>query len=338
MSRSVLPPGSHLSRISRAGRLTAAIITVAAVTAGCVVPAPEPPSDAVSGFALPLPGHASAVPAEPAPPEVQMCPTSLLPMALPAPRQMPFGSTMATIVSRGKLVVGLDIGSNLLSFREPITGVINGFDVGIAREIATAMLGSPDAITFRILGDDQRISALQDGSVDLVVKTMSATCDRAQQVAFSATYFIAQQRILSPRGSNINTVTDLSGRRVCAVRGTTSMQRLRRQIPSANLIAVDSWSDCLVMLQQSQADALSTDDAVLAGLAAQDPNLTITGPSMGADYYAVGINKNNTDLVRFVNAVLFQMSQDGSWMRLYQQWFGDTLGPVWSAPAAQYRD
>lgn len=335
-----IQPGRNRAGGNRQRRTLAPIVlaAVAALTAGCVVPAPAPPSDAVTNFHMPLPGRASVVPqSDPIPPEVRMCPESLFPTPLPEPGQMPEGSTMARIVARGRVVVGLDIGSNLLSFREPVTGTINGFDVAIAREVAAAMFGSSDALTFRILTSDQRVSALENGTVDMVIKSMSATCERAKKVAFSATYFIAQQRILASRGAAINTVADLSGRRVCEARGTTSLQRVRRQVPSAQVISVDSWSDCLVMLQQSQADAISTDDAILAGLADQDPNLTITGPSMGQEFYAVGINKSQPDLVRFVNAVLFRMSQDGTWLRLYQQWFGGALGPVWSAPAAQYR-
>lgn len=312
-------------------------VSIALVTSGCVVSAPEAPGDAVTEFAQPVPGSATVVPADtPLPGDVSMCPGTLSPTGMPAPGQMPPDTTMATILDRGRLVVGIDIGSNLLSFRDPKTGDIKGFDADIAHQIAAAIFGDPNRVHFRILSTADRQQALLDGTVDVVVKTMSATCERAKSVAFSATYFIAQQRILAPRGAPINTVGDLSGRRVCEVRGTTSLDRVRRLVPSATVLAADSWSDCLVMLQQQQVDAISTDDAILAGLEEQDPNLTVTGPSMGLEYYAVGVGKNRPDLVRFINGVLLRMAFDGTWMRLYNQWFAPTLGSVWSAPAAQY--
>ncbi|WP_248489652.1 transporter substrate-binding domain-containing protein [Tsukamurella sp. PLM1] len=311
-------------------------VTVTLATAGCVVSAPEAPGDAVTSFPQPIPGSGTVVPADTLPGEVAMCPGTPSPSALPTPGRMPAGTTMASILDRGRLIVGIDIGSNLLSFRDPITGEIKGFDADVAHQIAAAIFGDPNRIHFRILSTAERQRALEEGTVDVVVKTMSATCERAESVAFSATYFIAQQRILAPRGAPINTVGDLSGRRVCEVRGTTSLDRVRRLVPSAVVIAADSWSDCLVMLQQSQVDAVSTDDAILAGLEQQDPNLTVTGPSMGLEYYAVGVGKNNTDLVRFINGVLLRMAFDGTWMRLYNQWFAPSLGQVWSAPAAQY--
>ncbi|WP_082789288.1 glutamate ABC transporter substrate-binding protein [Tsukamurella pseudospumae] len=310
---------------------------VALASTGCVVSAPEAPGDAVTAYSQPVPGSGSVVPTDaPIPAEVSMCPGTLAPSGLPPAGQMVPGTTMATIHDRGRLIVGIDIGSNLLSFRDPITGEIKGFDADIAHQIAAAIFGDPNRIHFRILSTADRQKALEDGTVDIVVKTMSATCDRARTVAFSATYFIAQQRILAPRGAPINTVGDLSGRRVCEVRGTTSLDRVRRLVPSASVVAADSWSDCLVMLQQSQVDAVSTDDAILAGLGQQDPNLTLTGPSMGLEYYAVGIGKNRPDLVRFINGVLLRMAFDGTWMRLYNQWFAPSLGQVWSAPAARY--
>ncbi|WP_343929850.1 glutamate ABC transporter substrate-binding protein [Tsukamurella strandjordii] len=312
-------------------------LSVTLATSACVVSAPEAPGDAVTSFPQPMPGSGTVVPPDtPLPAEVAMCPGTPSPSSLPPAGQMVPGTTMADIFDRGRLVVGIDIGSNLLSFRDPITGEIKGFDADIAHQIAAAIFGDPNRVHFRILSTAERQQALIDGTVDVVVKTMSATCDRAKQVAFSATYFIAQQRILAPRGAPINTVGDLSGRRVCEVRGTTSLDRVRRLVPSATVIAADSWSDCLVMLQQQQVDAVSTDDAILAGLEDQDPNLTVTGPSMGLEYYAVGVGKNRTDLVRFINGVLLRMAFDGTWMRLYNQWFTPTLGQVWSAPAAQY--
>ena len=98
-----------------------------------------------------------------------------------------------------------------------------------------------------------------------------------------------------------------------------------------------TWTDCLVMLQQGQVDAISTDDAVLAGLAAQDPNVEVVGPSMGVEPYGVGIKKENSDLVRFVNGVLEQMRDDGTWERLYDARLR-SLGPSPGPPTARYED
>ena len=244
---------------------------------------------------------------------------------------------MAAIAERGRLIVGVDQNTYLFGFRNPATGQLEGFDIDIAREIARAIFGDPDRIDLRVREADQRVPALTSGQVDLVVRTFSITCERKEEVAFSTTYFVANQRILVLKGSGIESAADLAGKRVCAVRGTTSLPALSGLVPRPSVFAVNNWTDCLVMLQQAQVDAISTDDAVLWGLKKQDPNVDLVGESIGLEPYGIGINKDNTDLVRFVNGVLAEMRADGTWQRLYDKWlieFAPSPGP----PIARYQD
>jgi len=103
------------------------------------------------------------------------------------------------------------------------------------------------------------------------------------------------------------------------------------------VLAVSNWTDCLVMLQQGQADAISTDDAVLWGLKMQDPNVDVVGPSMEREPYGVGVKKESSDLVRFVNGVLAQMRADGTWERLYDKWLLE-MAPSPGPPTPRYED
>ena len=255
----------------------------------------------------------------------------------PFPDQEQAADAVANIKARGRLIVGLDIGSNLFSFRDPITGEITGFDVDIAGEVARDIFGTPSQVEYRILSSADRISALQNNQVDIVVKTMSITCERKKLVNFSTVYFVANQRILAPRDSTITQASDLSGKRVCAVKGTTSLQRIQEISPSPIVIQVVTWADCLVALQQRQVDAVSTDDSILAGLVAQDPYLHIVGPSMNVEPYGIGINLANTGLVRFVNGTLERIRRDGTWSTLYRKWL-TVLGPPPAPPVPRYSD
>lgn len=244
---------------------------------------------------------------------------------------------MATIRKRGRLIVGLDIGSNLFSFRDPITGEITGFDVDIAGEVARDIFGTPSQVEYRILSSAERIAALQKSEVDIVVKTMSITCSRRQLVNFSTVYLVANQRLLVPRDSAIRQAADLSGKRVCVAQGTTSLRRIRSITPAPIIVSVVNWADCLVALQQRQVDAVSTDDSILAGLMSQDPYLHIVGPSMDEEPYGIGINLENTGLVRFVNGTLDRIRRDGTWNTLYRKWL-TVLGPAPLPPAPRYSD
>ena len=320
----------------------AALLAAVLACAGCgSAPAPdavpaarytEPPWPAKATVAAPAPLTASSVPgcADPT--------RSLRPDPAAAT-----GPNVAAIRARGRLIVGLDTGSNLFSFRDTVSGAIQGFDADMAREVAREVFGDPERIEYRILGSADREVALQRRSVDIVVKTMSITCDRRQRVAFSTKYFQAGQRILVMRGGApgqdvplIRDISGLAGRRVCVVSGTTSLTHIREQQPAALIITVTSWADCLVVLQQRQVDAISTDDAILAGLAAQDPHLEIVGPPISSESYGIGINKDSPDMVRLVNQALARVRADGTWNRSYVRWLQPVLGPSSGPPSPSY--
>jgi polar amino acid transport system substrate-binding protein len=166
---------------------------------------------------------------------------------------------------------------------------------------------------------------------------MTITCERKKLVNFSTVYLTANQRILAPRDSPIRGSADLSGKRVCVAKGTTSLQRIQEITPPPLIVGVVTWADCLVALQQRQVDAVSTDDSILAGLVSQDPYLQIVGSSLNAEPYGIGVNLKNTGLVRFVNGTLERLRRDGTWNTLYRKWL-TVLGPAPSPPVARYSD
>lgn len=262
---------------------------------------------------------------------------SLRPGPLPEPGAMPAGSTMAAIAERGRLIVGVDQNQYLFGYRNPFTGQLEGFDIDIARQLARAIFGDPDRIQFRVVAGSEREAVLQSGDVDVVVRTYSINCERKSKVAFSTVYFYADQKILVRRDSEIRSAADLSGKRACAVSGTTSAAKLYGLDPRPTVLGAPTWTDCLVMLQQGQIDAIGTDGVVLAGLAAQDPNVVVVGPNISVEPYGVGVKKENVDLVRFVNGVLERMRDNGTWEALYNahlRSFGPSPGP----PSARYQD
>lgn len=257
------------------------------------------------------------------------------PATMPEPGRMPPGSTMERIAARGRLVVGTDIGSNPLSFRDPISGDIEGFDVDVAHWISAAIFGRV-LIEYRILSTGDRIRALRDGVVDIVVKSMSITCERREEVDFSVPYYVASQRILVYRNSGIESVAGLAHKTVCTTQNATSITRVQRRVPTAKVVTTNTWADCLVMMQQGQVDSIAGDEPLLSGIAAQDPWVRIVGDPIGTEYYGVGIPLGEGDMVRFVNGVLAERRSDGAWQRSYDEWLSQ-LGPA-TVPPIAYRE
>lgn len=319
-------------------RVATAVCALALALAGCGSSSAPPPSVAIPPVDA-QPSGAQEVTTTPGAANTDCGDreASLRPGPLPAPGAMPPGSTMAAIAERGRLIVGVDQNTNLFGYRNPATGQLEGFDIDVAREIARSIFGDPDHIDLRVVEAGQREDALRSGEVDVVVRTYSITCERKKLVAFSTTYFNAKQKILAVKGSGIDSAAALAGKRVCAAKGTTSLKALLALESKPTVVAVTSWTDCLVMLQQGQVDAISTDDSVLAGLKKQDPNVEVVGESIAVEPYGVGIKLENDDLVRFVNGVLDEMRADGTWNALYDKDLRD-LGPSPGPPMPRYQE
>ena len=256
---------------------------------------------------------------------------------LPSPNDLPAGSTMAQIKKRGRLIAGVSADTYLLGSRNPLNGRIEGFDIDMVKAVAKAIFGDENKYQLRVITAAQRIPALQNGDVDLVARNMTITCDRWSQIAFSSEYYRSGQKILVRKGSKATSLADLKGQKVCAPKGTSSMDNLIKLAPEAIPVGADNHTGCLVLFQQGEVAAITGDDTVLAGLVAQDPYAIVPDQkAFTEEPYGLGINSKNVDLVRFVNAKLAQMRSDGEWTAIYNRWLADSLGPAPSPPRAVY--
>ncbi|MBV7699266.1 glutamate ABC transporter substrate-binding protein [Streptomyces sp. TRM70350] len=248
------------------------------------------------------------------------------------------GDTIAAIKQRGYVSVGVDQNSYRWGYRNPNATEKNveleGFDIDLARRIAQELLGDPDRIRFKAIPTNQRVPAIQSGQVDMVVRTMTITCSRLADVAFSAPYFLTGQQVLAPNTSTIKGYDEtLAGRRICSAAGSTAYDNLAADQKSGKLPAstdisttVPNQLDCLVRLQLGEVDAVVTDGALAASQAAQDPTVELKGDRFTTEYYGVAMKKDADDLVRRVNRILADYRADGGWKASYDKWLSPTLG------------
>ena len=257
--------------------------------------------------------------------------------ALPQPNNLPKGSTMAKIKQRGRLIAGVSADTYLLASRNPLGGKIEGFDIDMVKALSKAIFGNEDKYQLKVITAAQRIPALQNGDVDVVARAMTINCDRWKQIAFSSEYYRAGQKILVRKGSKDSSIADLSGKKVCAPNGTSSISNLIKLAPKAIAVGSDSHTGCLVLFQQGKVDAITCDDTILAGLAAQDPYAVVPDQTaFTAEPYGLGFKSDQVDLVRFANARLEQLRSDGEWTTIYNRWLKDSLGPAPAPPKAAY--
>jgi polar amino acid transport system substrate-binding protein len=325
--------------VRRAPARLAALGLLAALLAGCAGTSSRVSRASLQALATPLAG--TPAPAAQPPPAPGGCANRLAsiapPATMPAPGHMPAGSFMASVARRGRLIAGVDQNTFLFGYFNPTDGQIEGFEIDLLRRVAQAIFGDPTRILFRAVTPAQRLAAVQSGSVDLVADAVTITCARRLQVDFSTVYYNASQRVLVPRNSPARSIHDFGGKRVCATIGSTSIVNVEHSRPRPIAYPVPQRIDCLVALQQGKVDAISTDDSILLGFVAQDPNVKLIGPAFSPQPYGMAISRAHPDFVAFVNGVLAELRANGIWSRIYTHWLARyTAGVAPAPPVAVY--
>ncbi len=230
-----------------------------------------------------------------------------------------------SVVGAGKLVIGVAKDQPGLGFRS--NGVYKGFDIDVAKYVAGRLGVGEKDIDFRTVTSGERESALRNGSVDLVVASYSITPERKTKVAFAGPYYVAHQDTLVRRSDGaVRNVRDLAGRRLCQVTGSVSWKRVTQERKvAARLVPAGSYGECLSKLTGGQVDAISTDDLILAGFAAQQGNaVRFVNAPFSDEGYGVGIRQEDVSGCEDINKAITQMYQDGTAATLLKKWFGKT--------------
>ena len=320
----------------RAGPMLAPLAAVAALLASCAG-STSLPSEVTAQQIAQEPGDptvTTVVPTRECTPEEEARATATYPALdeLPEPMEMPAGTKMREIQDEGRLVVGVSGDTLLFGSRNPFTTELEGFDIDILKEVAKAIFGEggEERIEYRVITYADRLPSLEAREVDIVAHTMTITCTRWQRIAFSSVYFLSAQKMLVQEGSGYDSVADLAaaGATVCAPEGSTNIELVRSDDPrfvGMEVLGKPDISDCLVAMQQGEADATTGDDTVLAGFAAQDPNTEVlVDEALSAEPYGLGMNEDDVELVRFVNAVLEEIRANGRYDEIVQRWLVDT--------------
>ena len=203
-----------------------------------------------------------------------------------------------------------------------------GFDVEVAKYVAKELGYAEDKITFKESPSAQRETLIESGQVQLVFATYSITDDRKQKVSFGGPYFVAGQDLLVKSDNTDITGPDtMNGKKLCSVTGSTSAKKIKDNYASTvQLQEYDTYSKCVEALSSGTIDAVTTDNVILAGFAAQSQyqgKLKVVGSPFSEERYGVGLKKGDTELCGKVNAAIEKMISDGSWQKALDA----TVGP-----------
>ncbi|MER6716929.1 glutamate ABC transporter substrate-binding protein [Streptomyces sp. NPDC000877] len=224
-----------------------------------------------------------------------------------------------------KIKIGIKYDQPGLGLKEP-DGSFSGFDVDVATYVAKELGYEPNQIEWVETKSADRENALSRGDVKMIAATYSITDERKQKVDFAGPYLLAHQDLLVKKDSDITKATDLNEKKLCSVAGSTSAQNVKDDFaPKAQLTQRGGYSECLSALQSGAVDALTTDDSILAGYAAQDQykgQFKLAGLKLSNENYGIGVKKGDKATLDKINAALEKMVSDGSWKKAVDKNFG----------------
>jgi glutamate transport system substrate-binding protein len=236
------------------------------------------------------------------------------------------GTTQARLAEQGSIRIGT-------KYDQPGLGNINletdepeGFDVEIGKIVAGKLGIEAGDIEWVETVSANREAFIVNDRVDLVIATYTINDERKEQVDFAGPYYVAGQDLLvAEDDDSINGPDDLAGKRVCAATGSTPIENIRENYPDAEPVEFDTYTECVDQLEAGQIDAVSTDDIILAGYAA-DPKyegkFRVVGETFSEEPYGIGLKKGEDEWRTFLNDTLEEAYEDGSW----EEAFDATLG------------
>ena len=227
-------------------------------------------------------------------------------------------NSVTKVKSRGKLLAGVKFDTPPFGFLDDSNNAA-GFDLDLMRAVA-ARIGVP--VEFVKVTSVSRIPLLQSSNVDLVAASMTHTREREKTIDFSMTYYTGGQSLLVAKDSPINSVDDLSGKRVVVPQGTTLEKTIARLAPNARITAFRDYDAAWLALSQGRADALTGSLTILQGFSKNNAGFKIVGGMLSSEPFGIGIHKGDWAMRGAVNETLQDLFVSGAYTKLYETWFG----------------
>lgn len=225
-----------------------------------------------------------------------------------------------------KVVIGTKFDQPGLGLKNP-DGSMSGFDVDVATYVAEQLGYTPDQIEWKEAPSGQRETLIQNGQVDFIAATYSITDARKEKVSFAGPYLVTGQSLLV-RADNSDIVGAESlenNKKLCSVTGSTPAQRIKDKYPGVQLQQYDTYSACVEALKSGAIDAVTTDEVILAGYAAQDPGtFKLVGEPFSEENYGIGLKKDDSELQTKINDAITKMETEGAWAAAFEK----NLGPA----------
>lgn len=231
-------------------------------------------------------------------------------------------STYDKVMEAGVVRVGTRNDNPPLSYVDD-TGAWVGFDVDLANALAEEM-----GVELELVQVDgtTRISFLQEGRVDMSVASMNHTRQRDEAVDFSITYFWDNQSFLVREGT-YNSINELMGQTVAANAGSSAIPSWQAYSaenggPEPEFVEFTDKVAAVQALRDGAVEGYTEDNITLLVLAAGDPELVLLPGGHNPVQFGIGVPVNDSAWRDRVNYALQALWQNGTYIALYEKWFG----------------
>ncbi len=224
--------------------------------------------------------------------------------------------------SNPALVVGMELAYRPFEMTDE-----SGKPIGVSVDLALALgehLGR--AVEIRNIPFDGLIPALQSGSIDLIISSMTATVERGRVIDFSDPYLSTGLCLLVGKDAPIESFEDLrqEGRKLAVKQGTTAQLYANENLGSGQMLTFDQEESCVMEVVQRKVDAFAYDQMSVYRHWQKHPDATraLLKP-FREEFWAIGVKKGNEALLREVNAFLPAFRKDGGFDRLGEKWLAE---------------
>ena len=229
---------------------------------------------------------------------------------------------LADIKQKGTLVCGTLGVAEPFSFSQAQTREVQGYDVDYCAAIAKS-LGVK--LELKLIAVPARITELQQGRVDVVAANLGWTAERAEQIAYSDSYYVSLTKVATRKAENFRKPTDLAGKRVAAAKGSTSESGARKAIANVDMVTFQDVPSIFLALQQGKVDGIVVSEQVLVKWQKEAQGaapIDILEPALFTEPWGIGMRKGETALIKHVNGVLESMEKSGEAGKIFDKWLG----------------
>jgi glutamate/aspartate transport system substrate-binding protein len=179
-----------------------------------------------------------------------------------------------------------------------------------------------------------RITLIQNGTVDIECGSTTNNLERQKQVGFSTTIFVIGTKLLTKKDSGIKDFADLAGKNVVTTAGTTSERLIRKMNDDKklgmNIISAKDHGESFLTLETGRAVAFMMDDALLYGemaKARKPGDWIVTGTAQSKEAYGCMVRKDDPGFKKVVDAALTKAMTSGEAEKIYAKWFMNPIPP-----------